>query len=240
MRAISVLETEQYVVECPPEFGGPVVWRRLTADGIELSNCIELADWDTEPAFPFVCADCFSTSCAACGLARIRRTATQLVWLPPTSISRSWPPQKELEQRGIQDAYLIDQADWDRQSARHSQLPPVESFPPMTEGDLYRLWLQQRPRCAVEQYEDSFVRHLRRNCIASHPLEIAEAIAAIAEFERRLSMSDVQFVGHLDHVEPDPDSVQTFYFDGRDTPAFTAFTAERPHRFVIGGAYVVG
>lgn len=241
MRAISVLKTEQYVVDCPPEFGGPVVWTKLLGDGIELSNCIERADWQAEPVFPFVCDECFSTACAAIGLAKIRRTSTQIVWLPPTSISRSWPPKEELERRGIQDTYLINRSDWDSHSLQCAELPPADSFPPTNYADLYRLWLQQRPVCAIERYENSFVRHLRANCIASHPLDFAEAVAVLEEFERGWSASDLVFGGRLEPIaaDPDPDAIQTFYFDGRDTPEFMAFTANRPHRLVIAGAYEV-
>lgn len=237
MRTISKLETAQRSVALLPEIGRSVVWTRLTGDGIVLSNGVEAADWESDPIFPVVC-ECGSPYCAAYGLARIRRTSTQLVWMPPTHLSQAWPPEEELEWRGISDALLIDGEEWDRIAELVTDLPPSQSFSKMSEGDLYRLWLQQRPAWAVERYEDSFVHHLRRHCIASHPLELEDAIAVFEELGERMSGCEREVDGRLERIDPDPDRYQTFYFDGRGVREFVAFSVEQPQHLVIAGLYV--
>ncbi len=213
---------------------------RLLADNVELSNCIKLAEWDTDPINPILCDECWHSGCGANGMAHVFRTETQLIWMPPYSTSRSWPELDDIQKYyGIRETYLFYAQDWEKLSLSNALLPKLDVFPIVTNHDLYHLWMQERPDFAVQSRYETFYRHLQRHVVASHPLELEDAINVIASKERELSNPPVPQVGSFLTINEVDDEFNMLYFDGDGLQEFVTFTSATPHRLVIGGKYVL-
>lgn len=213
---------------------------RLLADDVELSNCIKFAEWDTDPINPILCSECLIPECGANGMAHVFRTETELIWMPPYQSWRSWPEWDEIELfRSIRETYLFRATEWKRLCQSNSLLPPFESFPVVTNHDLYHLWLQQRPDFAIPSRYESFHHHLQRHVVASHPLEIQPAFDVISSKKDEMNSPAIPQAGSFVPISEITEEFNSLYFDGDGLQEFITFTVAAPHRLVIGGQYVL-
>jgi hypothetical protein len=119
----------------------------LLAEGIRLSNAVELVCWDCEPVQLFICVQCQTIGCHSGDWASIRCTAAQLVILP------ALPEQEE-------DAWLYSQPPrfmWDKGALLLERvqiadlrrlvpgLPEVAAFKPLTAWEAIKLLFFEAP-----------------------------------------------------------------------------------------------
>lgn len=191
------------------------VWTGLQYGDQWLCNSVEHASWVTDPVAPWACWHCGQAwGCCAGGLAHVVRTDRELVWMPPYYSTDNYDP-RDSESFGtpIDFAVIISRDSWDTLAQSVKGMPNSSLFPAITNHDLVQLWLQERPDCAVPRHAESFVNHLCKQAVASHPLEIADAIAAIERVLDELAhpareLSGVQFRS----LPADADEYNTMYF----------------------------
>lgn len=216
-------------------------WLGLLFGDLLLSNSIENADWKSDPVCPWACPDCGIAWCAQVGLSRIVRTDSQLLWMPPYYQSDGCDPSVEDQSHSLlEDAVLIDMTEWERVRAVAKALPAIAKFPIITNHDLYNLWLQQRPEFAVETEYDTFSQHIRRKCLASHPLDIDIALAVIETWDSAMLEPAIPLLGSLQAVPavPNTEVYNTLYFDMEGTPEFVTFRT-CDSRLLIAGEYIL-
>lgn len=216
--------------------GGEEVWTRLRYGEIEISNCIDLADWTSAPVVPMVCETCGEAHCFGWN-AHVVRTETQLLWMPAFN-GTSMHAVEDQHYYSINEAFLIDFDDWEATQEYQRNMPPFGSFPVITNHDLYHLWLQHRPKFALPDAYHTWDQHLQQQCVASHPYDLDEARAIVAVLESVLDSPPVEQQGSFQRVKVDAESFNTFYFEGEGTPEFPAFSTDKPHRLLIDGEYI--
>lgn len=234
-----IASAELTITPQPNEIGEK--WTGLQFGDLLLSNSIEAADWKSDPVCPAVCAGCGFAWCAQLHLSRIVRTDTQLLWMPPYYASNCCDPSDENRFHTLlEDAVLLDITDWERVRTEARALPVAGSFPVITNHDLYNLWLQQRPAFAVENEYDSFLQHIRRNCITSHPLDLYAAISVIETCDAVMQEPAIPLAGSLKVVSAPPhtEAYNTLYFDLDGTPEFVTFRTG-DNKLLIAGEYIL-
>lgn len=142
-------------------------WTGLRYGSLLLSNSVENADWHSDPVCPWACWDCHQAWCAQACLSRVVQTTSQLVFMPPYRNTALCDPDSNANL--LPEALMISVRQWDRIRRHTPALPAKDSFPQITNHDLFHLWLQHRPQCAIEGPYDSLIEHFRSSCVASHP-----------------------------------------------------------------------
>lgn len=200
-------------------------WTGLRYGDLLLSNSVENADWSSDPVCPWACWDCEQAWCAQVCLSRVVRTQDQLLFMRPYRKSASCDPgDNDVHHKLLPDSLLIPVGDWNRVARSIDALPGFESFPQITNHDVFHLWLQHRPGFAIESlHGGTFLDHFQANCLASHPLEVAPALQVLAEHQSALENEPIPLSGTLVEVTPDPQAFNTFYFDFETTPELIAF-----------------
>lgn len=212
-------------------------WIGLRYGDTELTNCVDAADWHTQPAAPWACWHCGNAWCCQHRLARIVRTEDQLLWMAPYFSTFEYKAFADIRPEQLFDAsLLIDRNDWETNRKVVPSLPPFDSFSLINTHDICHLWLQNRPSFAVPEEWDSLSHHLSRKCIASHPFDLPNAIEIIEKHLNALQCPAQDLVGRFEELKDDPDSYNTLYFDLEGTPEFIAFLA-LPSSVVISGRY---
>lgn len=214
-------------------------WTRLKCNEIELSNSIEFADWQEDPVIPLVCSECRTAGCGACRLAHLVRTDDQLLWLQAYYAEIIGVPSEELDDRSITDSVLMGGSQWDELCAQFDQLPRFDSIRRITNRDLWTLWRQQQPNCVKRGLHETNARHLREKCLASHPLDLEDAMPIVLPMLDNPDRSTEPIEGRFELIDRDRDGIQAFYFDDDDFSEWLAFTSEPPHQPIIANRWIL-
>lgn len=216
-------------------------YTRLFGDELLLSNCVEGANWQSDPVIPIVCDEVWHWGCCAAQLTHVFRTESQLVWMRPyfSLLDGLATEAVELWSRDIDQTLMFDMNCWDGFSTEFFNVPEVEHYPMITNHDLIRLWMHERPLFALPPEFETFDHHLRRHVLVSHPLEVDAAVEVIESLQVELAKPAMPQTGSFVPITEVTDEFNTLYFDGDGLQEFITFTAAVPHRLVIGGQYVL-
>jgi len=214
-------------------------WTGLRYGSLLLSNSIENADWHTDPVCPWACWDCQQAWCAQMCLSHVVRTDSQLIFMPPYRANTICDPAKDDSSHTLlAEALTIPVPQWDHVRSHTPALPTATSFPRITNRDLFHLWLQHRPPFAIEGPNDSLTQHFRANCVASHPMELDQALQWLDDFQSLMQQEPIVQAGNLNQVTPDLDYFNTFYFDSDTVPELIAFRINDLQP-LIGGRHIL-
>ncbi len=208
---------------------GPT-WTRLIANGTELSNSLERADWLTDPVQLTVCDICGQTSCGGT-FARIVRLADQLLWLPVRSrdVDSGFHDSSFLR-KGV----LMPVATWEGLRENAPRLPPASHYAKATRNDIATLWLNEIPeKGRIRELRD--IHTLMRSALASDPLDLEPATLSVScLIDWLLAAPNEPADGHLVRTETCAAAVNSFYFDGFEWPSLLA---GMEHSLVFGNEW---
>ena len=215
-------------------------WTGLRYGSLLLSNSVENADWKSDPVCPWACWDCQQAWCAEVCLSRVVRTDSQLIFMPPYRANELCDPASgDSSHKLLPESLIIPIRRWDEISGQVHDLPNSNSFPQITNHDLFHLWLQHRPSFAIEEPYVSLTEHFRANCIASHPVDVDHALQWLNDRQLSLQNEPVIQTGSLNSVAPEPESFNTFYFDSDSIAELIAFRVSDMQP-LIDGRYILG
>ncbi|MEZ6059650.1 MAG: hypothetical protein R3C19_04745 [Planctomycetaceae bacterium] len=137
----------------------------------------------------------------------------------------------------LQDALLIDRSDWDALKSSAPHVPDFERFPQLTTRDIVQLWAQQLPEFAQPDEYNTVTSHHRKHCIASHPLEIDDALAVLSDLLATSDGPSAAIDGSFCPVDVSAESHNSFYFDEIGVPVYPAFASRPPHSLLVAGQY---
>ena len=199
-------------------------WTGLRYGDLLLSNSVENADRQSDPVCPWACWDCQQAWCAQVCLSRVVRTDSQLIFMPPYRANEFCDPtDDDSSHKLLPEALIVPIGRWDAIGRQTPALPNSDSFPQITNHDLFHLWLQHRPPFAVEGPYATLTEHFLANCVASHPLELDHAVKWLHDCRSSLQNEPVFLRGSLASVAPEPENFNTFYFDSDTIPELIAF-----------------
>ena len=214
-------------------------WTGLRYGDLLLSNSVENADWQSDPVCPWACWDCQQAWCAQVCLSHVVRTDSQLIFMPPYRANESCDPTDDDSlHKLLPEALIVPKRRWDEIGRQTPALPNSNSFPQITNHDLFNLWLQHRPPFAVEGPYATLIEHFRANCVASHPLELDHAVEWLHDCQSSLQNEPVFLRGRLTSVAPEPKNFNTFYFDSDTISELIAFRVSDMQP-LIGGRYIL-
>lgn len=213
-------DLERWIAPPQEDFPRPT-WTKLSANGVLLSNSLEYANWQSTPIEPIVCESCWSAGCSLAGLARIVHLKDHLLWLAPRAMDLAGPVLDRLSDDNLlSEPVMMPIATWERLRLVVATLPPYDSFPPATRGDVAALWMHQMPIssrvCDVQRIETSL-----RAAVASDPLDLEPARDIVSAMVRWFQQGPHDSVtGTVLRIEACAGSANTFYFDHDEWPCF--------------------
>jgi hypothetical protein len=214
---------------------GPLKVHRLIAEGFELSNAMERADWEGDIAWLQACELCGGGKCSGRGTARFARLGDQLVWMRTAAEDFPWdePLPLPVESQGV-----ISRSIWEGIRRMGYAWPESGSFGALRRAGLARLWLGEMPERARAADLTVLDRLLREELAANCPLEMDEARSRMRELiDWFRAAPDAPVAGRIARVDP-PEGLHIFFFDRSGYPEWPAFAASGRRTLAFGGGFL--
>jgi hypothetical protein len=156
-------------------------WTSASVQGLQLTNSLEEAAWNVDPAQVHICQQCGTYGCYDGGYARITRLGEHVLWTAPYLNDTMERLDIDSVAGAIFEraAVAIPIRVWESWRNRAPGLPAPQSFPAATRRELAAAWRMEAPPGLREQSWMEMLTHLSQRLLATDSLGYDQAMDQI-------------------------------------------------------------
>lgn len=205
--------------------GRKAVWTSASAQGLQLTNSLEEAAWDADPAQVHICQQCGVYGCYEGGYVRITRLEEHVLWTAPYMDETMDRLDIDIVAGAIYErgAVAIPTQVWESWRSRVNSLPAASSFPAATRRELAAAWRMEAHPGLRELPWMEMLAHISESLLASDSLGYDQAMDQVhALLDWFLEAPAEPLVGALKPRKATQARLEFLRFDGpaeQDWPA---------------------